>query len=108
MISINVMCTGKNSRLEGKNVVTDITFQPVTGDGTPTHATGAVIGVPDPSNAGAENLQEAQQPRYNLTSGGLSINVTNTKEADAYQIGESYSLAINTSAVAPQTESKSK
>lgn len=99
MISVNVICVGKNSRLDDKNIVTDITFHPL--GAVETHARGAVIGVPDPNSTDTEKLQEPQQPRYNLTSGGVSINVTNAKEADAYQIGETYQLTINTSAVTP-------
>lgn len=89
MISVEVQCTAKNSRLEGEDIVTDITFQPVRMNPTPTHADGAVIGTPDPTD-----LQKPKEVSYNLTSGVLSINVRDSKEADKYQIGQKYQLAV--------------
>ncbi len=89
MITVNVVCIGKNARLEGEKIVTDITFQPEPA-GSP--AGGAQMGVPDPNAQGG--LTEVKETIYTLTSGGFSINVKDSKVADTYQIGEVYPFGV--------------
>lgn len=89
MIELEVLCKAKFSRLGAGGVINDITFQPVNME-SPTHAIGAVIGIPDPNN-----LQTVDKESYNLISGSVTISVTDPKEADKYQVGQTFKLSVN-------------
>lgn len=88
MITVDVLCTNKNGRLENDNILTDLTFQPINSNSM-THATGAMIGLPDPTA-----LQPEPEMGYNLMSGGITVTVHDQKEADLYQIGGQYQMVV--------------
>lgn len=88
MIGIEVVCTGKNTRMEAGAIITDITFQPANST-ISTHSVGAVIGIPDPNG-----LPTAEKLCYTLISGTVTVSVTDSKEADKYQVGQTFQLSV--------------
>lgn len=88
MITIELLCTGKNARLESKDILTDVTFQSINSP-TSTHSTGAVIGVPN-----LNNLPNNNKVSYNIISGAISVSIADIKEADKYQVGQIYQLSL--------------
>ena len=88
MISIELLCSGKNAKLTNNEVFTEVTFQvPSTHTG---YAAGAAIGVPNPFS-----LQKSDKMSYNLLSGSLSILINSQEDADKYEIGKTYELYIS-------------
>ena len=88
MIGIDVVCTGKNIRMDNNEIITDISFQPLNSAVT-THSVGAVIGIPDPNG-----LPVPEKMCYNLISGTVTVSITDPKEAEKYQVGQTFQLSV--------------
>lgn len=91
MITIDVLCNSKSSRLGNNEVTTEVEFIP-TNKPLVTHAVGAVIGMPkDPSL----DLTDRSKELYNMLSNSFLISITDEKEAEKYKIGEIYTLTLD-------------
>src|SRR5574343_1926832 len=92
MIKLEVVCSGKNGALKNGRVVHSLSFKSVT-EPTAGYAIGAAIGTP---NAPQRTLTDGTEMSYTyIVNNGITVETTETSEADKYSLGETYVLSIS-------------
>jgi hypothetical protein len=88
-MNLQVQCVSKTERMEGQDVVADVTLQPYN-DNTQTdvYAQGAQVGTP---NAPQQQPQAPELPKM-ILNGAFTLQIRDEEEAKKYSVGKVYTV----------------